>query len=307
MDEFEKAGMLKRYQEGGKTYGYWVGIEKPGRLPPPFQRSKYQNLPPLPPEDSSWKIEYVNSKTGETCEPRPPFPEVVRKTDEIVDPEGIIGWWSTPIQKYDGWNGNPIIEVPIIKSTLPLDSQIESKCQDVIGLCEPRKTWAKELKEAVRVHGHDEVLAAFENWIESQVGFTGKKPVTTFLRSLAGGITARPAVQSPALQKVELEIAAVSDSQVLFSNLYRPLLASLINQYGEVDVGVAFKDFWATADEKSLPWAAKNFIEQAGVRIEAARAKKIKADQRKTAAQSALAAAQANVDQVEEEYVEEEL
>src|SRR5277367_1989216 len=45
LDEFEKAEMLTRYQVGKKTYGYWIGIEKPGRLPPPYERAKYRNLP----------------------------------------------------------------------------------------------------------------------------------------------------------------------------------------------------------------------------------------------------------------------
>lgn len=35
---FERVGLLFRWDVSGKMWGYWVGIEKEGRLPPPTQR-----------------------------------------------------------------------------------------------------------------------------------------------------------------------------------------------------------------------------------------------------------------------------
>jgi hypothetical protein len=50
LDDFEQARMLFRWRaEDGKTWGYWVGIEEPGRLPPPSQRGKTDG--PLVPKD----------------------------------------------------------------------------------------------------------------------------------------------------------------------------------------------------------------------------------------------------------------
>ncbi len=40
LDEFEKAKMLFRFQADGKTYGFFVGIQKEGRLPKPSDRVK---------------------------------------------------------------------------------------------------------------------------------------------------------------------------------------------------------------------------------------------------------------------------
>lgn len=48
---FEQAGMLSRWTEEDKTYGFFNGMEKAGRLPPASRREKYTNLPPNPPPE----------------------------------------------------------------------------------------------------------------------------------------------------------------------------------------------------------------------------------------------------------------
>src|SRR5271157_197793 len=47
-----QVGLLRVWSENGKTWGYWTGIEKSGRLPKPSELSKYKNLPPYPPKIS---------------------------------------------------------------------------------------------------------------------------------------------------------------------------------------------------------------------------------------------------------------
>lgn len=51
---FENAEMIQRYENDGRVFATFVGIEKPGRLPGPAAASRYQTLPPSPPrfEDS---------------------------------------------------------------------------------------------------------------------------------------------------------------------------------------------------------------------------------------------------------------
>lgn len=49
LNEFEKAGLLEIYEQKDKTWGYFTGIEKGGRLPPKSQLLRYKGLPPLPP------------------------------------------------------------------------------------------------------------------------------------------------------------------------------------------------------------------------------------------------------------------
>lgn len=40
LDAFERVGLLFRWVHHGKQWGYWVGINKEGRLPPPTQRAR---------------------------------------------------------------------------------------------------------------------------------------------------------------------------------------------------------------------------------------------------------------------------
>jgi hypothetical protein len=44
-----RVGLVKTWRENGKTWGYFIGIAKGGRLPPPSQLEKFGKLPPSPP------------------------------------------------------------------------------------------------------------------------------------------------------------------------------------------------------------------------------------------------------------------
>ena len=50
LDSFQAAKLLFRWQVGDKIWGYWVGIEKPGRLPGKSRRGKNELAGPEPPE-----------------------------------------------------------------------------------------------------------------------------------------------------------------------------------------------------------------------------------------------------------------
>lgn len=51
LEEFARAGLLFRWSSGGKLWGYWVGIDKPGRLPGKSRHGKYEKAGPDPPAD----------------------------------------------------------------------------------------------------------------------------------------------------------------------------------------------------------------------------------------------------------------
>lgn len=277
LDEFENADMLHRYETNGKQYGYWIGIEKEGRLPPPSQRSRYKNLPPEPPHHAS----------------------------AILTPEEM--------GEFMGVSSSRVAEVrAIMGSTLPLDTQIERMCNEVIGHSEERKVYAKDLKAAVKQYGHDEVLAAFELWVNSQSGFVGRKPVSLFLKNLGNlihNVLPAATVTSPALGEVEAEIASITDSQVFFHNQQKPLLASLIKLYSKEEVLQVFNDYWNSVGiDDNIAWAAKNFIEQAGLRIETMRAKKKRQENKDSIVKDAVAkAAQSVATELVEEEVEDNL
>jgi hypothetical protein len=49
--EFHRHGLLFVWEEGAKRYGHWTGSERPGRLPPPSERPRYQLFAPKVPKD----------------------------------------------------------------------------------------------------------------------------------------------------------------------------------------------------------------------------------------------------------------
>jgi len=49
--EFVKAGLLFIWEENGKKYAHWTNSERPGRLPKPSDRFKYEKLAPPVPAD----------------------------------------------------------------------------------------------------------------------------------------------------------------------------------------------------------------------------------------------------------------
>lgn len=204
----------------------------------------------------------------------------------------------------------PSEETNQVQNTMPLDSQIEQQCWDIIGHAEEKKLYNKDLKAAVRRYGHDDVLAAWELWVGSQSNFTGKRPISTFIRNIGTLLTAgivKTQVSSPALDEVEKQIAVLTDSQVFFHTQQKPLLASLVKTYSKEEVLQVFNDFWNMIDEASIPWAAKNFIEQCGVRVEAMRLKKEKQNSKEKLVGASLAAARQAVEAEIEEEVEDEL
>lgn len=217
---FVDADMITTYQEGEKSYGYFEGIDKPGRLPSPKHQERYANLPPVP--------------------TRP-------QADAAAQAQAYPASQAAP-------SGNR-----------PIESSVEDRIRDVIGFAEERIHWKKEIRDAVKTHGYDVVLASLDIWLEGQRVFTGKRPVSAFLRSLPSlaAAGARPAAaQSPALQKVEDEIALLSNNLVVFSNAQKPHLALMVKDDGPEAVLHVFREFWAPLDDYGKKWAAKDFIEK---------------------------------------------
>lgn len=271
LDSFEKAEMLVRYEANGKKYGYWVNIDKPGRLPAPSVLKKYntQGLPPAPPKT----VHQIVKK------------EVAAKEQEV-----------TPEPTFSAIN-------------IPLDSHIVNQCQDVIGNAEDKRFYQKELKAAIKQYGHDEVLESFNNWIES-VGstFTGRKPINAFIKSLSGASEAKAIVSSPHLQDVETEIASITDNKVFFFTNQKPILAALIKKYGTEDVIDAFEEFWNNTDV-DVSFAAKNFIEQANIRIESTHKRKAEEAAKANKVEASIMAARSQVENEleDQEEIEDEL
>jgi hypothetical protein len=222
LEAFIDADMLEVYEQDGKNYGFWVGIDKPGRLPSAAHQARYATLPPAPARKAA-------------------LAELSEYDQEI----GI----ATPS------TGNRSIE-----------SEIESRCRAALNQCEEKVHWRKELRVAVQTHGYDVVLQAFDLWAESQTTFTGRRPVSVFLKALPSFANSRPTsatVKSVALQQVEDAIALASNNVVVFANFEKPHLALLVKEHGPETIISIFRDFYAKQDDYGQKWATKNFLEKA--------------------------------------------
>ena len=183
-----------------------------------------------------------------------------------------------------------------------LEKTVERMAKDILGTCEDQKKWDKNLRNAVKEYGHDEILEGFYNWACAQGTFLGRNPVSQFLKNVSSYVRpTRATVSNPALERTERAIAYASDNLVIFTGEYRFRLAGLINEFGLENVTQAFKDFYATVDEKSRPWAARDFLLKAPVMIAVIQRKQAEADQAKQAVDAAYAAAQGSVETEEEE------
>lgn len=49
ISDLKRVDLLRTWEEKGKTWGWWVGIDKTGRLPSKEHLKRYKNLPPFPP------------------------------------------------------------------------------------------------------------------------------------------------------------------------------------------------------------------------------------------------------------------
>ncbi len=64
---FQQAGLLFTWAEGdGKIWGYWIGIEKPGRLPGRSRWKKHEVIGPAPPQEELRKFFESNGFRRET-------------------------------------------------------------------------------------------------------------------------------------------------------------------------------------------------------------------------------------------------
>src|SRR5262249_18352389 len=98
------AGMLFRWEVEGKTWGFWVGINKQGRLPEPSHRSRFL-CGPDPPLDAV--ADYVN-RNGSGADKKAARPIDAAGAGAATDgyrankvgPEGLRGWSGQVLEGY---------------------------------------------------------------------------------------------------------------------------------------------------------------------------------------------------------------
>lgn len=192
---------------------------------------------------------------------------------------------------------------PYIGNGKSIESNFESIAKANLGVCDDKKYWGKQLKEAVKEYGHDQLLTSFYEWTEAQAGmYMNRKPIQDFLKNVGQNLASqKPVVSNPLLDKTEKGIALLTNNKVFFTGEYRVRLAMLLKEHGLNPVNQAFAEFWYTVDEKNQPWAARDFLQRATLMINTNKIKHQQALQQAQAVAEALESAKQSVETVEEE------
>jgi hypothetical protein len=66
LDEFERRKILFRWKDekSGKVWGFWVGIDRPGRLPGPSRKGKHEVVGPNPPATELFDFERPSTESN---------------------------------------------------------------------------------------------------------------------------------------------------------------------------------------------------------------------------------------------------
>ena len=194
-----------------------------------------------------------------------------------------------------------------LKNHLAIEVNFEIIAKENLGLCEDRKDWLKTLKAAVKEYGHDQLIEAFYEWSIAQGSFMGRRPVTSFLKNIQNNISVaarKPLVTNPSLAKVEERIAYISNNKVFFTGDYRVKLAALLKDFGPQLITEAFEQFFQDVEEKSINWAARDFLQRASVMITIIQRKKAEAKAQEDLLAATYQQAKESVEEVQEEEEE---
>lgn len=232
LDMFENAGMLHRYNEDGKVWGYWNGIEKPGRLPSESHLDRYTNLPPLP---------SVSSESSGTV---PDAPARFGLGLGLGLGKGLDMGATKPFDK------NQTVE-----------TKISAMCRELLGDPEDKKIFRKELREISRGR-EQEIIDLFRVW--TRLGYSGKKPISSFIRAYRRGDSGLVQASMTGIQPLIDKMVQMCNGDVTFNSFNTQQISAMTVDYTSDEILRAFQEFWARFDaEQGFKWAAKDFIEKA--------------------------------------------
>jgi len=193
-----------------------------------------------------------------------------------------------------------------LKNGKAIEHNIEEISRIAFSFAEEKKLWAKELKLAVREHGHDQVLEGFYNWCETNSNFKGRKPVSSFLKNVSsniGFVQKSTGFSNPNLDYVINEIGYLTDNKVMFWGNARAVLAKAIQEHGTENVLEAWRKFYNEDDNPGF--AANGFISQIDILVYNVKKRKKEAENAQAAIEAAYRDAQATVQTEPEEELEE--
>lgn len=260
--ELERVGLLRVWTERGKTWGYWEGIHKSGRLPKASELQKYKNLPPNPPSETS--LSGDSAETALILAPRFGIGLVLDRSGSGAEPQ----------------DQNEEIPVNGQEEEMKLKKEIQAVCArygaNAGGYAE---TW-EQMAALELAHSRGAVVRGFTEFMDENQGDDFPRgAVSAYLRGavrrLASDVDpASVAAKNPQVRALEAELIYLSDDRVTFQAGHKIVLEELLRDFEPEEVVSAFKTFIENkdlGDPKVVNFAAKNFVDAANGLILSAR------------------------------------
>ena len=267
LTELEEVGLLRVWKEDGKTWGYWEGIHKSGRLPKASELLKYKNLPPNPPPQTSI--------SGDSAE-----------DSRILSPRFGIGL----VLDRSGLGEEPQDENTEILETLEQDGQEEMKLKkEIQAVCAGYgvngkgfpDTW-EQMSALEIAHSRGAVVRDFTEFMSENRGDDFPRgAVSAYLRTAysrlsEGGTSVQSAAKAPEVQELVRTLSRASGGQIDFLDKHRARLGEVLKEFTAEEITTGFKNWLADQDEADLPkFGAGKFAQVADSRADAVRISRI--------------------------------
>jgi hypothetical protein len=248
--EFERVKLLFRWTVDNKPWGFWVGIDQEGLLPPEKQRHRYKTGA-IPPSDEL--NAFISSNIDQP-------PDNIQITSG-GPPSGLAVGLAlglvrlAPETKTEPDNKSNEVD-------MSFKNAITDKARENLNarIFPTDSAWS-EMNSLKRIHGQAKVVDAFSDWTDSVAGESIPHPLTEFL-NMAGMLLDPRATKANSVKPLILKLSVLSDG-VTFSQKQSFEIARLLETYTEEQIVAAFRDFYPTLDDYSLKFAGKDFTEKA--------------------------------------------
>lgn len=309
--EYQKHRLLFVWNHASHLYAFWVGIDKPGRLPPNSKTNPQEKtiilLRPLDLYNKYLAGTYEGTQLG-THAYAFAFPHAYANAGE-----------STPLLSYEKPNQNNGQEAEETDDDMHADGYLTDRANYhfLPENLRPDKLDKQQRLVAAALlakHGRERLEALYDQWVEDLDGALPKKPVADFLaaapRVVASGRVPQNVVSEPVpvagLKTVLDFIGDLSDSRMSPLPKGKSLISSAVELFGPDVVMAAAKAFWDQCDDFGQKRARQEFPElcDAFCGTEVRRRSKALADAEALEAAKQVYVAEAPVVVEEEEVVE---
>lgn len=232
---FKEAGLLQVWNDAGKTWAYFVGIGKSGRLPVEAHLKRYKGLPPNPPA--------IRDQSG---------------TGPGQDGNTPQGFGSGLVLDRFGSG---------MEDDVKIKNSLIDKSRAILGVrISPQDANWSEIKALVRVYGEDAVASKFEEWAKSQTQ-APNYPLSGFVRIADALLTGKfgSSVEPEYLSALVNDLVAMTDGAVVFNNKQRAAISCLMTVNSPEDIKSAFREYYGniSGDDFKVSHAAREFTETA--------------------------------------------